>query len=172
MVEEYYNDVACGSDIEVLFCGKENCLPLHKFEGLRNHFIVHYIISGEGKVIMNNKLYNLKSGSAFFIFPDQKNYYRASKHNPWIYKWVGFIGNRAEELLMSIRVTRQSIVFNSEYSKDIENIFDSIYDNLRLRNQGFELRVKGLFFMLLSIFSNNFSNLSDNEFLKYNYYEF
>lgn len=167
MIEEYYNDVAQGSDIEILFCGKENCLPLHHFKGLRNHFIVHYIISGEGKVIMNNKLNNLKSGSAFFIFPDQKNYYRASKNNPWVYKWIGFIGNKAEDLLMSIGVTRQSAVFNSEYSKDIVNIFDDIYENLRLRNHGFELRVKGLFFMLLSIFSMKFSKLTTNEILNY-----
>ncbi len=167
MIEEYYNDVIPGSDVEVLFCGKENCLPLHKFEGLRNHFIVHYIISGEGKVLMNNKSYNLQPGSAFFIFPDQKNYYRASKNNPWVYKWVGFIGNRADDLLMSIGISRQRTVFNLEFSKEIESLFDNIFDNLKLRNQGFELSVKGLFFMLLSIFFSKFGKHTTNEILNY-----
>jgi AraC-like DNA-binding protein len=152
--EEFFSNTLADMDLQVIFSGRESCLPLHKFEGLRNHYILHYIVAGEGKIKINNKTFNLSTGSAFFIFPDQLNFYQASKNNPWYYKWIGFSGNKTDRILQSAGITRSSPIIINEYTKEIDDYMDELFNNLKIRNEGFELKVNGLFYLILSIFAD------------------
>ncbi len=81
--------------------------PLHSFGPfVRNHFLFHYIISGQGKLDSNNadgvtRYYRLGPGQGFLICPGQINTYCADENHPWKYVWLEFDGLRAAEYLDS-----------------------------------------------------------------------
>ena len=93
-------------DIRPYQYGWEECQPLHSFGPfVRNHYLLHYIISGQGMLFSHTTTgeiheYNLKADQAFLICPGQVNMYTADEKNPWKYAWIEFDGIRAEECLL------------------------------------------------------------------------
>ena len=50
--------------------GRQNCSDLHSWgPGIRNCYILHYIIKGKGTFINGNKSYAVSSGESFVIRP-------------------------------------------------------------------------------------------------------
>ena len=92
-------------DLRLYQYGWEQCAPLHSFGPfVRNHFLFHYIISGQGMLNSNNaegttRYYRLGPGQGFLICPGQINTYCADGTNPWKYVWLEFDGLRAVECL-------------------------------------------------------------------------
>lgn len=78
--------------------GWEECAPLHSFGPfVRNHYLLHSIISGRGMLYShasNGDIheYSLKGGQGFLICPGQINLYTADAKEPWKYVWVEFAG--------------------------------------------------------------------------------
>ncbi|MCG8572691.1 MAG: AraC family transcriptional regulator [Spirochaetes bacterium] len=170
--EVYYNNNNLNLELDILFSGREKCLPEHKYRGVRNHYLVHYITDGYGRIKMDNKMYRLEKGDAFFVFPDQKNFYQASKNHPWSYKWIGFSGSRADEILNSIHINRKSMIIHNVYISAIENMIDQVFENLKNRNPGYELKIKGLFYIILSKFvEQNEIRAKNNSYQKVDYIE-
>ncbi|MBN2736550.1 MAG: AraC family transcriptional regulator [Spirochaetales bacterium] len=149
MFAELYNAIETNRDLHVTFTGRENCSPLHKFSGIRNHFIVHYIIDGEGYFKIRGQNCKLKRGSAFFIFPGQQNFYQASKKNPWTYKWIGFIGSQAQAILEAMNITHKNQVYKCTYSKIIDGLFDKLFYLVENCPIGYKLKVLGTFYAIL-----------------------
>lgn len=93
-------------DIRPYQYGWEECQPLHSFGPfVRNHYLLHYIISGQGMLFSHTTTgeiheYNLEADQAFLICPGQVNMYTADEKNPWKYVWIEFDGIRAEECLL------------------------------------------------------------------------
>lgn len=92
-------------DLRLFQFGWEQCAPLHSFGPfVRNHFLFHYIISGQGYLDANGpdgvtRRYNLGAEQGFLICPGLVNTYCADKHKPWKYVWLEFDGLRAEQYL-------------------------------------------------------------------------
>ncbi|MBN2441349.1 MAG: AraC family transcriptional regulator [Spirochaetales bacterium] len=159
MIEECYNSIQSDSDLNVTFTGREMCRPLHNFFGIRNHYVVHYIVKGEGILKINNKTYHLVPGCAFYIFPGQKNFYQAAKNNPWTYKWIGFVGSKADQTLALMNITRDNPVYSCEYSKEIDDLFDMLFYILKTCSNGFQIKVLGTFYLILTKFLDNAENI-------------
>lgn len=85
--------------------GWERCIPAHMYgPAARNHFLFHYVLSGTGTLMANNKngetqTYHIRSGQGFLLFPGQISTYIASETTPWEYTWVEFDGLRVKEML-------------------------------------------------------------------------
>lgn len=62
----------------------------------KSDYLIHYIISGKGKTIINNKEYHLAKGQYFIINKGDKVSYKADHKDPWHYIWVSFDGGFAE----------------------------------------------------------------------------
>ncbi|KWX72308.1 AraC family transcriptional regulator [Paenibacillus jilunlii] len=131
--------------------GIEECIPGHFFgPAVRNHYLLHYVLSGEGLFEVGGNRYRLRKGQGFLIFPDVITYYQADTADPWSYCWVGFNGTAAELLLKQAGLTNTSPIFH--YGRD-----DMIYQCLQLMNEsrGFhkarETRLTGLLYLLLSL---------------------
>lgn len=58
----------------------------------RSRFIFHYVVSGKGTVLIEDKEYNVKCGEVFLLPPDKNVYYYADSKEPWEYIWIGFTG--------------------------------------------------------------------------------
>lgn len=92
-------------DLGLYQYGWERCEPAHMYgPAARNHFLFHYVISGTGNLMANNKkgetkTYKIRSGQGFLLFPGQISTYIADKNNPWEYTWLEFDGLRVKEML-------------------------------------------------------------------------
>ncbi len=79
------------SDINPLICGEEVCKPNHSFgPAVREYHLLHYVVSGKGKLVADEKEYSVKAGECFVIFPHEITYYEADENEPWHYIWIGF----------------------------------------------------------------------------------
>lgn len=67
--------------------------------GVRDHFLLHYVISGQGVYQVHGTIYALKAGQMFLAFPNQNIFYQSDAADPWEYCWVGFRGTDAALLL-------------------------------------------------------------------------
>lgn len=65
--------------------------------GARNHFLIHYVISGKGTLYLGNKSYPVHQKQIFLIPPWISNHYTADKNDPWAYIWIAFKGNVSEK---------------------------------------------------------------------------
>ena len=100
MLEKYYLQRENNTDLSVYRCGIEECSPGHSWgPGLRDHFIIHYVLKGKGYFTINNTQYEVSENHGFLISPNQIVSYNADNNDPWTYSWVGFIGLRADGLL-------------------------------------------------------------------------
>lgn len=100
--------------------GYEQCKPLHSFGPfVRNHYLFHYVISGSGTLSAVNKkneekIYHIRSGQGFLIFPGQITNYYADAEHPWKYTWIEFDGVRMEEILMSCHLDMDHPIYHSK----------------------------------------------------------
>lgn len=99
--------------------GYEQCTALSSFGPfVRNHYLFHYVISGSGTLSAINskgeeKIYHIRSGQGFMIFPEQITTYYADKEHPWEYTWIEFDGVRVEEVLMNCSLHLDAPVYRS-----------------------------------------------------------
>jgi|GEM_PF-639271 len=77
---------------EVLHAGYEKCNPKHYAAIPRDHYLLHLVLAGQGKVRVSSDVYKLRSHQCFLIRPAQDHAYQADAENPWEYIWLGFAG--------------------------------------------------------------------------------
>ncbi len=107
--------------------GRQNCSDLHSWgPGIRNCYILHYIIKGKGTFINGNKSYAVSAGESFVIRPFDNIMYFPDESDPWEYTWIDFKGEKYVSLLNRIDFTRDSSVIGSIKPDDILPLFDML----------------------------------------------
>lgn len=82
-----------GTAYGVNYCRKQDCPPGHEAGPMtRDHFLIHFIRRGSGVFHTRGHSYTLSKSQCFVIFPGIPAWYRARRHNPWSYSWIGFSG--------------------------------------------------------------------------------
>lgn len=139
--------------LSVYNVGKEKCDSLHQWgPGIRDHYLIHYVISGKGYYMVNGKTYTISSKEAFIIYPNTEISYVADKNDPWEYTWVGFNGSDASIILKATDFSKENPVIKKlSFGKEIQNTIMSIYSN---RGNEFENAVEmtGQLYTLLAFF--------------------
>lgn len=139
-----------GVDLVVYQCGMEKCKSSHSYgPALRDHFLIHYILEGEGKFYVDDNCYKLSKNQGFLICPDVITYYEADNKNPWYYTWVGFKGMKAESYLRMAGLSRENPIFTFEDDMFIRECFDAMRRSVNLKYGG-ELKSQGLLSIFLS----------------------
>lgn len=110
------NETLCR--LKPVIAGYEDCPSGHFFgPAVRNHWLIHYVVSGLGYFEIEGKQYTVTAGSMFVIPPYIETFYAADKDKPWSYIWIGFevdgqlpctlhdviYAPRAEEIFQSIK---------------------------------------------------------------------
>ncbi len=73
--------------------GYQKCAPGYAWgPGVRDHYLIHYVVSGRGTLELEGRTFVLGPGDAFLIRPDVPARYAAAASDPWEYYWVGFAG--------------------------------------------------------------------------------
>lgn len=104
--EMFVNATYVPGELHVMFSGRGKPCEGHKIgTAIYDYFLVHTIRSGRGTYICNGQVYPCEEGDTFFIWPGIAVSYEADVSTPWEYAWVGFSGQRADELVHLIGVT-------------------------------------------------------------------
>ncbi len=108
--------------------GFQKCLPGYGWgPGVRDHYLVHYVVSGHGKLSIENRTYVLQAGNAFLIQPDVPVFYQADENDPWEYYWVGFSGSNAPLLLAQTGFAAASPVITLPNGEQLRQSLLDIY---------------------------------------------
>lgn len=78
--------------------------------GVRNCYILHYVVQGSGSFVRNGKSYALSAGESFAIRPFEKVQYRANPNDPWKYVWLDFTGEELVQLFQKIGFARGNCI--------------------------------------------------------------
>lgn len=119
----HFSDNMNPSDIFLFYSGMSQCPPGHIWgPAIRDHFVIHYILSGQGTFQLDNRQYNLKKDDGFLISPGVFSTYWASEDDPWTYIWIGFHGVNAKNFLSLANLTDKNPIFHFKRGRQIENI--------------------------------------------------
>ncbi|MFP4017380.1 MAG: AraC family transcriptional regulator [Halanaerobiales bacterium] len=160
------------TDLNMYQCGEEKCSPEHYYgPAIRDHYLIHYIVEGEGRYTVNNKIFHLKKGQGFLICPDIITFYQAAKENPWKYTWVGFNGSKAKDYLDYANLTLDNPIFTYKKDKRLLKVISKMVSINKITKSN-ELRLLSLLYNFLSILieeTNNTRDLEDGNKLKSTY---
>lgn len=116
------------SDIQVMLCGDEKCTSGHSFGPyIRDFWLIHCIVSGEGKFVIDKKEYSLGARQLFFIPPGIITYYQADMDNPWHYVWVGLSGGLVHSYMTAAGLSKKSPVMDCSDAL-IESVMNIVYE--------------------------------------------
>ncbi len=86
------------ADLNPINLGYEYCLPGKSFGPTsRNYTLIHYVVSGKGRIIKKSGTYEISAGQAFLIRPGEISTYTADVDDPWYYHWIAFDGALSEK---------------------------------------------------------------------------
>lgn len=155
MLEKYYFDQSDQTDLNVYRCGIEKCKPEYSWgPGLRDHFIVHYILNGCGTFYDGKTTRKLDQGDGFVIFPNRLVTYTASSSDPWTYSWVGFQGLKAESFLNKANIDIELPFFTYKKDDKLKDCLSNMISVARL-NTSSELMLLGHLYIFLSLLIQN-----------------
>lgn len=95
---------------------------------LRDHYLIHYVVSGSGTLRCNGQEHTIQAGTLFIIFPSQVASYQADIHHPWQYNWVGFNGTDARRLVKLTGLSKEAPVWASSNPEETCALLRSIAD--------------------------------------------
>lgn len=136
-------------------CGCSKTEPLHSFgPAVRPHYLIHYVLNGKGKFIVEGKEYPLETGYGFLIVPDELTFYQADEKDPWTYIWVGFSGSLAGEYIDRMGLSEHHPIIHSE---DVEELYALVKDMMEHNTYSManDLRRNGLLKMFLSVIAQS-----------------
>jgi len=141
-------------DLMVYHYGYEKCKSQHNWTGVRDHYLIHYIASGKGTFIYNNKTYHLRAGHGFLICPNILSYYEADKEEPWEYYWVGFQGRKAQHYLNQLNLSNHQPTFDCQPNDSIAMVVKEMIESKSVLD-GRELVLSGLLYHFFAKIKQN-----------------
>jgi AraC-like DNA-binding protein len=88
-------------------------MPSHYFgPAIRPHYLIHYVLHGQGTYYVNGATYHICGGEGFLIHPGVTTLYCADDKDPWEYCWIGFDGYDVATILHSCGLSTTSLLFS------------------------------------------------------------
>ena len=148
--DSFYSTIRENLGLTVYNTGIQQCAPNHKWgPALRDHFLMHYVVSGKGTFTTEKERYSICAGEIFLIYPSQLVSYCADENEPWEYIWVGFNGTEAERLLKLTALSKKNPVFSCPEKDLVKDYILGIHNCAGSFNYS-ESRMTGNLYLLLS----------------------
>ncbi len=115
------------SDVQLYEIGSCKCEPNYSYGPVvRSRGILHYINSGKGTLIMNDKQYDIHDSQFFYIPAGVKAFYKADDSEPWDYAWLHIGGRIVNETFHELNIDENNPVCDvNDFDSFINNIFDN-----------------------------------------------
>lgn len=95
--------------------------------GVRDHFLLHYVVRGKGVYECRDRRYELKVGDVFLVYPGASIRYAADELDPWEYVWVGFRGLDAEKCMEQTDFTPEKPVMQG--GEELHSLMEAVYNS-------------------------------------------
>lgn len=140
-------------DLGIMDFGYNDFKTLEGIETPRviDHFSVHLVLEGKGKLHLGDNVYSLGAGEAFFLFPETPLFYYPDKDFPWRYYWINFYGEKAEKLIKSLGVSVESAVMKFVGGEETEILLDEALKSNMSAEQAYYKGVSLLYYMAAAI---------------------
>ena len=110
-------------DLHLVSCGWEKCGATHSYgPAVRNYYMLHFILKGQGHYYLNNKHYKLNENQCFLTEPGTVTLYKAEPTNPWTYTWICFNGDYVPHLLKQSNLNTDNPIINLSCNQTIYEI--------------------------------------------------
>ncbi len=137
-------------ELSVFSCGLEKCAAGHTWgPGIRDHYLVHLVVSGKGTYKMGGETYTLETGDLFLVKPSQLNVYSADIDEPWEYCWVGFNGACASKFAAQLPFSDARPVHHAKDPEKLRHALEHIYESRGLESQN-ETEMTGYLYLFLA----------------------
>lgn len=145
--------------LSVYNVGFQKCEPRYQWgPGIRDHYLIHHIISGKGSYETGGITYYLSTGDTFLVYPQTEVTYYANASQPWEYAWVGFNGSDAAIILKATDFTLEHpAIIDNRMGDSVKKHLLGIYE-ARGNNFMDSVEMTGRLYQTLSLFMKNSSN--------------
>ena len=142
--------------LSVYNVGYQRCSPMYQWgPGVRDHYLIHTVISGKGVYETGGQRYELGPGDIFLAYPHTTISYCADRTEPWMYYWVGFNGSDAAYILDCAGFSPQNPVMRAApFAKELRDALLQIYD-ARGNTLAHSVKMTGRLYGALSLFLEN-----------------
>lgn len=140
-------------DLHINNFGYSVTKPCHKYgPAVRNFYLIHYILDGQGEFYVNGNCYQLTKRQGFLIEPDYQTVYMSDATAPWTYVWVGFSGKKAKEMLNTFGLCQDFPIFTCGEEQHPEKyVMDMLqHNNASSDDQYRQMAMLYLFFSCLA----------------------
>lgn len=123
-------NITNGSLSIIQFGEEDNAAVIPTKPNQRTHYIIHFIISGEGVYTTKSATVEtstkLTAGMAFAVHKYDTVHYVSNLENPLHYCWVGFDGEDSEKILNEVGFTRANPTLTLTHPNDIKQTFGEL----------------------------------------------
>ena len=124
-----YKSSAAGLPLVVKNVGFQQCTPgYHWGAGMRDHYLLHYVVSGCGTYTLGGQSYPVHAGQVFLAWPNTLIRYCADEHDPWEYYWLGVTGPDAAALIAQSGIRPDAPVRTVGFGRSLQHYITAIYD--------------------------------------------
>ena len=123
--------------LSIYSCGIHSCPGGYSWgPGMRDHYLFHYILSGEGTYSNVDRSYKLRPGDGFLASPSESVLYTADKENPWKYCWVGCNGADAQRLVGLTGLGHDNPIFHYDDDDKLARLLYAIVETDKTKLSG------------------------------------
>ena len=119
---EFNTPVYLSKALNLYYGGWEICCPMHTFgPAIRQHYLVHYVTRGKGRLWMNDSCYVIEKDTMFLIRPGITCVYQADKDDPWEYCWICIDGYDVENMLNNSGFDKVNLLFFDKSNGEVRD---------------------------------------------------
>lgn len=119
---EFNTPVYLSKALNLYYGGWEICCPMHTFgPAIRQHYLVHYVTRGKGRLWMNDTCYVIEKDTMFLIRPGITCVYQADKDDPWEYYWICIDGYDVENMLNNSGFDKVNLLFFDKSNGEVRD---------------------------------------------------
>lgn len=119
---EFNTSVYLSKALNLYYGGWEICCPMHTFgPAIRQHYLIHYVTRGKGRLWMNDTCYVIEKDTMFLIRPGITCVYQADKDDPWEYCWICIDGYDVENMLNNSGFDKVNPLFFDKSNGEVRN---------------------------------------------------
>ena len=128
--QNYWNSSYTDIDLVLLESGYEKCNTGEYYgPGCKGRYVLHYILSGKGLLIVESVRHQVVAGDVFVIMKDDTVYYKSDDEDPLEYRWIGFAGVKAPVILHKTCFSTKNPVC---HDMNCDDFFDSTLADINL----------------------------------------
>lgn len=128
-ISYFRSNPSTNETIKILDCGYHETLQGHySSQKVVDHFVLHFVTSGNGIYQIHNQTYHLKENDCFLLLPNVPIRYQSDPKTPWVYYWVGFDGADALELMQLCNITYQVPILHFPSLGELVDILKPLTD--------------------------------------------